>query len=69
MATQWQINVSQQEVMNRHVPFLPVLTKVVCIPPVAVESAVGKLRELSPKVEVCVEDQVEVSQPDVRGGD
>lgn len=60
---------SQKEVVNWHVPFLPILAHVVRVPPVAVETTVREVCQLCKDVRVGVEDQVEVSEPDVSGGD
>ena len=56
---------SYQEIVNRLVPFAPVLTEVACVPPIRVEATIAKPRQFSKQIQVAVKDAVEHSQPEV----
>ena len=50
---------SYQEIVNRLVPFAPVLTEVACVPPIRVEATITKPRQFSKQIQVAVENAVE----------
>jgi len=57
--------VTNQEIMNGHVPFAPVLAKVISIPPVAVESAITESGQLREQIQVRMKHTIENSEPNV----
>ena len=52
---------AEQVVVNRLVPFTPILTEISGIPPVTVEASIGELSQLSEEVQVRVESRIEDS--------
>ena len=49
--------------MDWEIPFTPVLTKISCVPPIMVESTIGKVGQLTPEVHVSVEETVKDHEP------
>jgi len=65
LSSEGVVDVTNEEVVDGVVPLAPVLAQVVGVPPVGVESAVRKLTQLRPEVQVGVEEAVEFDEPDV----
>ena len=51
--------------MNGHVPFAPVLAKIISIPPVAVESTITESGQLRKQIQIRMEHTVENREPNV----
>lgn len=63
------VDVSDEEIVDGEVPFAPVLTQIPCVPPVWIESTVSEASQLTPQIQVRMEERVEENQPDIGGRD
>ena len=54
---------SGEEIVNRVVPFSPVLSHITGVPPVVIESSVSEVGQLGKKVHVGVEETIENQEP------
>ena len=45
-STAWEVNMTKEVVVDRLVPFAPILTEVSCIPPITIEASVRELAQL-----------------------
>lgn len=59
----WNVHVSHAPTMHRHIPRAPKCVNIIWIPPIAVETTVGKVQQLADQIEYGMELYVEKAQP------